>query len=42
MCPVAEAAYERMLTLPMFPQMSDADADDVITALERVLGVYQN
>ncbi len=42
LCPVAEAAYERMLTLPMFPQMSDADADDVITALERVLGVYQN
>ena len=24
-CPVAEAAYERLLSLPMFPAMSDGD-----------------
>jgi perosamine synthetase len=28
--PVAEAAYERLLTLPLFPSMSDADVERVI------------
>ena len=34
--PVAEAAYERLLTLPLFPAMSDADLDDVVAALDKV------
>ncbi len=34
MCPVAEAAYERMLSLPIYPAMTDAQVDEVIeTAL---------
>jgi perosamine synthetase len=37
LCPVAEAAYERLLTLPMFPAMTDQDVNDVIRALEKVL-----
>jgi perosamine synthetase len=32
-CPVAEAAYEEILTLPMFPRMSDADVDRVIRTI---------
>jgi perosamine synthetase len=40
-CPVAEAAYERLLTLPMFPGMSDTDVQDVITALEKVLSAFR-
>jgi perosamine synthetase len=36
LCPVAEAAYEQILTLPLFPRMSDRDADDVIDAVRRV------
>ena len=36
MCPVAESAYERLVTLPMFPQMTDADVDDVVTAIRRL------
>lgn len=38
LCPVAEAAYEEILTLPLFPPMTDQDAADVVTALERVIG----
>ncbi len=36
MCPVAEAAYERIVSLPMFPAMSDADVERVIREVERV------
>jgi len=32
LCPQAERAYERIVTLPLFPGMTDADADDVVTA----------
>lgn len=41
LCPVAEAAYERILTLPVFPRMTDADVQDVITAMEKVLEAYR-
>ncbi len=30
LCPVAEAAYERLITLPLFAHMTLSDADDVI------------
>ncbi len=33
LCPVAEAAYERILSLPMFPGLTDAQAADVVDAL---------
>jgi len=36
-CPVAEAAYEGLLSLPIFPAMSDGDVDDVVEALEQAL-----
>jgi perosamine synthetase len=37
-CPVAEAAYEGILSLPMFPALSDADVDRVIQTLAEVTG----
>lgn len=37
LCPVAEAAYDEILTLPLFPTMADADADDVVRAVRRVV-----
>jgi perosamine synthetase len=40
LCPVAEAAYEQILTLPIFPRMTDADVEDVIVAVERVLSGF--
>lgn len=36
-CPHAEAAYERLLTLPLFSAMTAADAADTIAALRKVL-----
>lgn len=40
LCPVAEAAYERLLTLPLFAAMSDADQDDVLRAVAKVTEAY--
>jgi perosamine synthetase len=34
--PVAEAAYERLISLPMFHGMSDQDVEDVIVAVAKV------
>jgi perosamine synthetase len=39
-CPVAEAAYERILSLPIFPAMTDDDAEDVIRAVGKVTEAY--
>jgi perosamine synthetase len=41
LCPVAEAAYERLLSLPMFPAMSDEDVSDVVKAVEKVTSHYR-
>jgi dTDP-4-amino-4,6-dideoxygalactose transaminase len=38
--PVAEGSYERMISLPMFPAMSDGDVQDVIDAVRKVVGFY--
>jgi len=38
LCPAAEAAYEEILSLPLFPAMSDDDAAEVIAAVEKVVG----
>ena len=40
-CPVAEAAYERILSLPIFPAMTDEDVRDVVEAVEKVLSHYE-
>ncbi len=39
--PVAETAYERLLTLPLFAGMADRDLDDVAAALEKVTSAYR-
>jgi len=41
LCPVAEAAYERLVTLPMFPAMKDEDVDDVVLAISKVTSAYR-
>ena len=38
--PVAENAYESLVSLPMFHGMSDADVDDVIRAVSKVMSHY--
>jgi len=37
MCPVAEAAYEELISLPLFPGMTVADQDRVVEALRVIL-----
>jgi perosamine synthetase len=38
--PVAEDAYERLISLPMFHSMADRDVEDVITAVNKVSEAY--
>jgi len=37
LCPVSEAAYEKIISLPMFPKMSDEDIEYVVSSLSRTL-----
>jgi len=39
--PVAEAAYECLISLPMFHGMTDSDIDDVIRALGKVVAHFE-
>jgi perosamine synthetase len=38
--PIAEAAYERLISLPMFHGMAEDDVDDVIRALRKIISHY--
>lgn len=40
--PVAEDAYERLISLPMFHGMSDQDVEDVIHAVEKVISHFRD
>jgi UDP-4-amino-4,6-dideoxy-N-acetyl-beta-L-altrosamine transaminase len=40
-CPVADAAYEQLLTLPLFPAMTDGDVDDVVQAIDKVVSAFR-
>ena len=35
--PVAERIYPRIFTLPIYPRMTDADLDDAVFAVKKVL-----
>ncbi len=39
--PVAEAEYERLISLPIFPAMTDQDIEDVIAACFKVIVAYR-
>jgi dTDP-4-amino-4,6-dideoxygalactose transaminase len=39
--PVAEDAYRRAITLPLFPNMSERDVDDVCAAVRKVVSHYR-
>ncbi len=40
--PVAEKIFERVISLPMFPGMSDDDVNDVVNAVKKVVEHYKN
>lgn len=39
-CPVAEDAYKRLISLPMFHGMSDGDVEDVICAVTKIVAHF--
>ena len=39
--PVAEDAYRRAVTLPLFPRMTDEDVDDVCAAVAKVAAHFR-
>ncbi len=41
LCPIAEAAYEQLITLPMFPGMAARDVQDVIEAVTKVVTAFR-
>jgi len=38
--PVVEAAYERLITLPLFHGMSEEDVEDVVSGVKKVMNCY--
>lgn len=40
-CPKAEDAYQRLITLPLFPAMTDQDVANVIEAVHKVVTAYR-
>lgn len=40
-CPNAEEVYEEIITLPLFPAMSERDVYDVIDAVKETIGKYR-
>lgn len=41
LCPNAEAAYEGVISIPLYPAMTDEDVEDVITAIRKVIDHYR-
>lgn len=41
LCPKAEELYECMLTVPLFPAMSDEDVNDVISGFYKLINYYR-
>ena len=41
MCPHAEALYERIMSIPLFPAMTDQDAQDTVNAVKKIIAYYR-
>jgi len=42
LCPVAENAYEQIVSLPLFPGMSNQGINDVINAIQNIIDAYNS
>lgn len=40
--PVAESTYERIVSIPLYPKMSDQDVKDVISAIREILTMHRS
>ncbi len=41
LCPVAEGIYKGIMSIPLYPLMTDEDVEDVITAVKKVVEAYR-
>ncbi len=41
LCPVAEAWYERVMSIPLYPLLSDDDVEDVIKVVKKIAAYYR-
>ena len=41
LCPVAEDLYDGLLSLPLFPAMTDEDVEDVIKGFNKIINYYR-
>ena len=41
LCPAAERIYEGIVSIPLYPRMSDEDADSVIQAVKKIVEYYR-
>lgn len=41
LCPVAEEIYKGIMSIPLYPKMTDKDVQDVIQAVTKVVGNYR-
>ena len=39
-CPVAEETYAQLMSVPLYPKLTDADVEDVIRAVKKVAAYY--
>lgn len=41
LCPNAERIYENIMSIPLYPALTDEDVEDVIHAVKKVIGAYK-
>lgn len=41
LCPVAEKTYQRIMSIPLYPSLTDEDVDDVIKAITKIVNYYK-
>lgn len=42
LCPKAESVYSSIMSIPLYPAMSDKDVEDVIRGVEKVINYYRS
>ncbi|WP_026664622.1 UDP-4-amino-4,6-dideoxy-N-acetyl-beta-L-altrosamine transaminase [Butyrivibrio sp. FC2001] len=41
LCPVCEKIYSRIMSIPLYPKLTDEDVDDVIAAVKKLVNYYR-
>lgn len=41
LCPKAESLYEGMMSIPLYPLMTDQDMQDVVNAIKKIVDAYR-